>query len=39
LKSNAIERKAAVKKVDKFIEGCTDGRDPKDVQVMFIEPT
>jgi len=38
LKSNDIERKAAVKKVQNFIDNCTDGRDPKDVDTIFIDP-
>ena len=31
-------KKAALKKVDAFIDGATDGRDPKDVEVIIIEP-
>jgi hypothetical protein len=38
LKANEIEKKAALKKVDAFIAGATDGRDPKDVEVIIIEP-
>lgn len=38
LKSNEIERKAAVKKVDEFIAGCADGRDVKNVDVVFVDP-
>lgn len=33
LKANDIEKKAAVKKVDNFIENCTDGRDVKNIDV------
>lgn len=38
MKSNEIERKAAVKKVDAYIAGCTDGRDVKNVDVIFVDP-
>jgi len=37
-KSNDIERKNVFKKLQKFYESINDGRDPKSIQVVTIEP-
>ena len=38
LKSNKFERNAAAKKIDAYMQGLTDGRDPKSVQIVQVEP-
>ena len=38
LKSNKHEKLNAIKKVESFVDALTDGRNPKDVQIVQIDP-
>lgn len=37
-KSNKFEHKASIKRTEEYKNALTDGRDPKKIQVCFIEP-